>query len=359
LFPGLAVAQQLAAMQPTPRLTFVGSDKNLERRFIRRSGYDYLPLVGRPMGRSPWNAIRFLADQMAASRAAGRFLRRQRVSLVVGLGGYASVPMVRAAARAGVPIVLLEQNVVPGRATRWLAPGATLVCLGYAEAAQQLQANCPVRVTGIPLRAGFSETERSSTSSSGRGRRRRALVVLGGSQGARSLNEAVPRALYKLRDHLAGWTVVHQTGTSDVERTRRLYDKLALQAVVTPFIKNMPHVMSAAELAISRSGGTTLAELAAAEVPALLVPYPHAKDDHQRRNADRFARRGAARTVDPRMTPGRLDDQLAEELAGLLIDRHRRKLMSAAMRREARPDAAWSVSRMILDLVAMPSFRAA
>ncbi len=376
LFPGIAVAEQLTALPRRPQITFAGSGNRFERRHVARAGFGYFAIACHPLGGSPWKTLRFVADQVAAYHAAVRFLRRQRGSLVVGLGGYCSVPMARAALHLGIPLVLLEQNTFPGRATRWLAPRASLICLGFEVARRHLEASCPVRVTGIPVRSQFGALEH--TRATGRGpienrengekhsarslhssRRRHRLLVLGGSQGAESLNQAVPRALHKLRHNLGAWEIVHQAGEGKAAAARELYKKLALPARVVSFIDDVASVLAGTDLAISRAGGSALAELSVAGVPAVLVPYPHATDDHQRRNADLMARRGAARIVDPRVLSDRLDNLLAESLAGLLIDPWQRQLMAHAMRRQARPDAAWTVAQMVAELAGTAHFRAA
>ena len=151
---------------------------------------------------------------------------------------------------------------------------------------------------------------------------------------------------------LAGWQIVHQSGPSELEATERLYGKLGLPAVVTAFVTDMPQMLCGSDLAISRAGGTTLAELSAAGLPAVLVPYPHATDDHQRQNADAYCRAGAAVTLDARDLSGRLDDHLAETLGDLLDDPDRRRRMSAAMRRLARPHAASDVADIIVQVAA-------
>ena len=177
------------------------------------------------------------------------------------------------------------------------------------------------------------------------------LVVLGGSGGARSLNENVPRALYKIRHLLTGWEILHQSGEADVDATRDLYRKFALEARVEAFWPELPLLLSGSSLAICRAGGTTLAELSAAGTPAVLLPYPHAADDHQRKNADIFVAAGAAQLVDEREIAGRLDDHLAELLGRILIDADGRAIMARAMRRMARPHAAAHVATLVWSLV--------
>jgi len=350
LFPGLAVAERLAATVPRARITFCGGGKPFERRSIVGAGFDYFALPARPFPHGAREAVAFVVENLGGYVAAGRFLREEHVALVVGLGGYASVPMARAAVRRRVPLVLLEQNVVPGKATRWLAHRATLICTAFEQTQEKLRCQCPVRVTGNPIRHGF----RIATS----GAEQRRLLVLGGSNGARSLNENVPRALYKNYGSLRNWTITHQCGESDVEAVRTLYDKFALKATAVPFLSDMPEVLGGTDLAICRAGGTTLAELATAGVPAIVVPYPHATDDHQLANARHFAVGGGCVTIDERGAQGRLDDRMADMVCFLVANDELRRRMSAAMLELAKPNAADDVAELIWSIASSRSRRA-
>jgi UDP-N-acetylglucosamine--N-acetylmuramyl-(pentapeptide) pyrophosphoryl-undecaprenol N-acetylglucosamine transferase len=343
LFPGLAVAEKLAQQMPGARITFAGSGKAFERRQVGRAGWEYLALPCRPAPRRAREAFLFVIEHYAGYWAASRFLAREHVAAVVGLGGYASVPMGRAVARQGVPLILLEQNAVAGRATRWLARRAAAICLALQSARKDLSTRCPVHVTGNPIRGGFHPALSAD----------RQLLILGGSSGAQSLNENVPLALHEIRDRLAGWRIVHQTGEAGLSATHGLYRKLGLEAIVTDFIGDMPGMLSTSTLAVCRAGGTTLAELAAAGLPAVLLPYPHAANAHQRRNADAYREAGAAFVLDERELPGRLDLRLADMLSWLLADRGQRAKMASAMRGLSRPDAA----REIAELVRSIAFR--
>lgn len=320
-----------------------------------------MALPARPLPRRPGEALPFLLQNAAGYVTAKHFLAEFEVDAVVGLGGYASVPMARAAAARGVPLLLLEQNVHPGRATRWLAPRADMVCVAFDAALERLTRRSDgVEVTGTPLRSGFSSARESalsgriggpaSSQAAPAGKRR--LLVLGGSGGATALNQSVPRALYRIRKQLEGWTIHHQTGPDEAEAAAGLYRRFGLSALVEPFIDDMPAAMAAAELALCRSGGSTLAELAVTETPAVLVPYPEAADDHQRRNAEWFAEAGAARVVDQRRTAARLDVHLAAAVAEILSDRPLRDGMAAVMRRVARPRAAETIAGLLLERIA-------
>ena len=369
LFPGLAVAEKLSANRPGVRITFVGTGKPLERRHVAAAGFDYVSAPCRPLPRRASEAISFVVENVAGYFAAGRLLDEEHVAGVVGLGGYASVPMGRAAARRRLPLVLLEQNVVPGKANRWLSRVASLVCTSFQETGEQIRCRCPIRWTGNPIRSlDAGENLPSPRGAGGEGGqigpitpipdllperegKQPRLVVLGGSGGARSLNENVPRALYKIRHLLAGWEILHQSGEADVETTRNLYRKFALEARVEAFWADLPVLLAGSRLAICRAGGTTLAELSAAATPAVLLPYPHAADDHQRKNADMFAAAGAAHLVDEREITGRLDDHLAELLGRVLNDADGLALMADNMRSLARPQAAAHVATLVWSLV--------
>lgn len=352
LFPGLAVAAELAELNCTPRITFAGSGKPFEKRLVKEAGFGYLQVPCAPVKFSPRGMMQFLAGNFRGYQKSRRFIRRHDVKVVVGLGGYASVPMARAAAALDVPLVLLEQNAYPGKATRWLAPRAELVCTAYEETRAHLSTTCPVRLTGNPIREGFQPRRRRKPIALGVPiPAPRQLLVLGGSGGARSLNHYVPRALYKLRNKLIGWSIVHQTGPGQAEATQELYDKFALEAQATPFVQNLPEVLRESDLVICRSGATTLAEIAATAVPAVMIPYPHATDDHQRLNAEPFVAAGAARMIVERTLAGRLDNELVLRIDDLLSDRTKRQAMAVAMYERARPDAAWQVAMMIHDLM--------
>lgn len=352
LFPGLAVAAELAALNCAPWITFAGSGKPFEKRLVREAGFNYLAIPCAPVKFSPRGMVRFFAGNFQGYRKSRRFIRRHEVKLVVGLGGYASVPMARAASALDVPLVLLEQNAMPGKATRWLASRADLICTSYENTRERLSHICPVRVTGNPIRVGFHPRRRRKPVVLGAPiPAPRQLLVLGGSGGARSLNQFVPRALYKLRDKLIGWSIVHQTGPQDAEATQELYRKFALDAEATTFVPNLPDVLRETDLVICRAGASTLAEIAATAVPAVTIPYPHATDDHQRLNAEPFVAAGAARMIDERTIESRLDDELVKVLDDLIIHSQERQAMSRAMYELSRPDAAWQVAMMVYDLL--------
>ena len=174
---------------------------------------------------------------------------------------------------------------------------------------------------------------------------------MGGSVGAKTINENVPRALYKIRHRLDDWEIVHLTGETHLQSTRVLYRKLGIEASVWPFIADVPELLDHSDLTVCRGGGSTLAEVAAAGAPAVILPYPHATADHQRKNAELFCQSGGCVLLDEREVDGRLDDRLAESLDGLLGDDARRERISRTVRRLGRPQAAETIVDLIEELL--------
>jgi UDP-N-acetylglucosamine--N-acetylmuramyl-(pentapeptide) pyrophosphoryl-undecaprenol N-acetylglucosamine transferase len=338
LFPGLAVAEQLALAEPSARITFAGSARERERKLVCAHGFEYFPVACRAWPRQPWAAGRFIAGNAAGFLSARRFLRRQRVAAVVGLGGFVSAPVAKAAEYRKLPLVLLEQNAFPGRVNRWLAPRATLVCAAFDSVRSWLPRRVKLLVTGTPVRSDFARCMEVEPA------RERLLVVLGGSRGAESLNQAVPQFAGRIVE--AGWRIVHQSGEMDAEGTRARYRSCGAAAEVVPFIDDMPGLLARAGLAICRAGGTTLAELAVTGTPALACPYPHATDDHQRRNALEFAAAGACIVVDQGETN---DSRFGAVVSTLIADAVQRERMSRAMRSLARPESAGRIAELVLE----------
>jgi UDP-N-acetylglucosamine--N-acetylmuramyl-(pentapeptide) pyrophosphoryl-undecaprenol N-acetylglucosamine transferase len=215
-----------------------------------------------------------------------------------------------------------------------------------------------VRTTGTPVRREFlrqrgaAQARLAETEMAGSTARQPRLLILGGSGGARALNQHVPPAIYKAHAALAGWEIVHQTGERDETTTAALYAKLGIRAQVSPFFDDLAALVAGSDLAISRAGGSTLAELAVCAVPAILLPYPHATGDHQRKNADLVVAAGAARLVDERELNGRLDHALAAQIIALADNAPLRKRMADNLARVARPQAARQVAQYVVDVLA-------
>ena len=282
LFPGIAVAQELQQREPDSRMLFVGSDRDLEQSILARYDLEHRSLPVESLRTLTRRPLRFLRRNWQAWRSARQLIRDEQPAVVIGLGGYASAPIVWTAARARIPVVLLEQNVIPGRTTRWLARSAAVVCISFPEATSRLPSLVRVEVTGNPLRREIADLHANSAVATVS---QRELLVLGGSQGADSLNETATAAAQILRDELSTWRIFHQAGPRQVEEVRGVYKSLSLVATVQPFFDDMAERYRAASVVVSRAGATTLAELTCCGLPMVLLPYPHAADNHQLANS--------------------------------------------------------------------------
>jgi UDP-N-acetylglucosamine--N-acetylmuramyl-(pentapeptide) pyrophosphoryl-undecaprenol N-acetylglucosamine transferase len=348
LYSGLAIAAQILERLPDAQVTFVGRSGAAERHIVRGAGFGFVNLPAQPAPRRALHAVRFVTSNLAGYLAARWFLREQRVSLVVGLGGPASAATLSAAVSRGVPMVMLEQNVVPSRVTRWLARSATTVCAGFPQTTKYLPSAVPLVVTGNPARPAFQKlySHRQLSVGDEAKLRQKRLIVIGGAAGARTLNESMPAALARLRDERAGWQIVHQSGEGQLHETTCRYRQAGVDALVVAYIDELAPVMFDSGLVVCRCSGTTLAELALAGVPALLVPYPPLSE-YQLPNAEVFAAAGAATILDESQLAAPLEDALVAAIKPLIADDDTRSRMSASMLRIAQPDAAANISDAI------------
>lgn len=353
LFPGIAVARALHRVEPHARCAFAGSERTVELALAAEHGLEHHALRIEPSTALRRNPLRFAWRYWRARRDAARLIAELRPQAVVGLGGFASVPVVAAAGAANVPAILLEQNAVPGRATRWLASRAALVCLSFELPEGAIRAS-RTRMTGNPVRseiAAFADENRRAHGVD----EARTLLVLGGSQGAAALNEAVPRALASLGETACGWRIVHQAGAGNEEGVRAAYLAAEIDAEVAPFFSDLPRRLAEATLAVSRAGGTTLAELACAGLPAILVPYPGAIADHQTANARHFERAGGTRIVNQSTELSETAAGIAAALGEIVSSAGALLEMSRAMRSLARPRAADDVAAAVLEIAGAPA----
>lgn len=281
----------------------------------------------------------FLAPMARALRRAAARIRGFRPDVVVGVGGYGTVPPVLAARALGVPYVLLEQNVRPGRANRFLAAGARRIYVQWAEAKAAFPGCGPrVRVTGSPLRRGMRRVDRAEALRRfGLEEGRPTVAVVGGSQGAEALNRGVLAGLEGTADRIQ---LIHVTGAGRAEAVRAAYRERGARAVVCEFVADMDRLYSAADLVISRAGAMAIAEMAALEVPAVLVPIARSAGDHQRENARAAARTGGAIYLEEEeCLRGGLAPILRRLVSGEpLFDNMRRRLRALA-----RPEAARAI----------------
>ena len=346
IFPALAVAEAVKRLEPTAEVLFVGGG-GPERELATKAG---LPFVGLPAKGVFGRGIRALAAPFWMARAFGlaaRLLRRAKPQVVAGFGGYAGFIPVATARLLGIPTAIHEQNSVPGVTNRLLGRFVDRIFITYPDRDHAFPLDRTIRL-GNPIRHEIV----AATGPHAVGRRH--LLILGGSQGARAINDAALAALPRLLD--AGVKVRLQVGRADFERVGRLaagllHDRSRLgeepELVIENFIEDMADAYAWSDLVLARAGATTLAEVTVAGKPAILIPFPFATHDHQAVNAAFLGESGAAVVIAQDALPGH---DLAGEIDNLLSDPERLAAMGAAASAQAMPRAAHAIAAALLDL---------
>lgn len=345
IIPALAIADELKSGYGAEVL-FVGTARGLESRLVPQAGYPLqLIRAGQLNNVSLGTRLKTLIDLPRGVLQCVGLLRSFRPRVVIGVGGYASGPAMGAAIALGIPTLAFEPNAVPGMANRLVGRRVDAAAVNFPAAAQFLR---NAQVTGIPVRAEFFRLPPRSSNAAPH------LLVFGGSQGARVLNNTMPQIAAALLDAVPGLTILHQAGARHAETTTAAYQASGASAdrwQVAAFLDDMPRRFAAADLVLSRSGASTVAELAAAGKPAVLIPFPQAADDHQRKNAEQMEQAGAASLlVEAELT----QEKLLALLRRLLADRAALERMSDAARQLAHPDAAERIAAMAMG-VAKPA----
>jgi UDP-N-acetylglucosamine--N-acetylmuramyl-(pentapeptide) pyrophosphoryl-undecaprenol N-acetylglucosamine transferase len=340
--PALALGEVIR--QRGDRVLFVGSQQGLEAKLVPDAGFELVALPSQQvMGRSLLGRLRGVLGILGQVSRARTALAECNADVVISVGGFAAMPAALAAVLGRRPLVLVEPNAIPGRVNRLTARFAKLVFVGFDAATAQLGgASRRVQHVGIPLRQALLDAFDEQPEREPVGERLH-LLVFGGSQGAQQLNEA----MIEIAPGLAGLPVeiFHQTGEADRERVESAYRAAGLDARVTAFEPDMPARYRWADLALCRAGALTVAELAMAGLPAILVPYPYAADDHQTANAEALTAAGAGRRLDSRPLD---NDALGAALRQLIDDPTELVAMGRAASSLARPEA----SRHIIDACA-------
>ena len=359
LYPALALAEAMRAQRADVNVHFVGALRGVEARVLPQQGVAHTLLPFEPLRRDRvWQNWKLLPSMTRSMTGLARIFLRLKPSLVVGTGGYASGPAAMFAVLAGVPVAVQEQNSWPGFTTRMLSRWAKQVHLGFPEAERHLKPGRGTRVyaLGNPIRPPDPTLRRGAARTHfGLDPDATVLLVVGGSQGARAINEALAAALERfaagqLPPPPQGMQILWAAGPKNLDAVTARVEPLGLERWVKllGYIDDMPRALAAADVAISRAGAMATAELLAWGVPAILVPLPTAAADHQTHNARALADTGAAVFLpEPELTP----DRLWAELARLFGDGEERARMAAAARARAHPDAARDIAHHLLELV--------
>ena len=342
IYPAVAVAQEISRRRRGLEVVFIGTGSPFEKRVVEGHGFRLLSVSSRGLlGRSPAAKVSALFWTGVGLLQSIRILWGLKPRVVVGVGGFASGPVVAAAILLRIPTLIQEQNYSPGLANRILARWVDRIAVSFEETREQLGGRG--EVTGNPIRSEFQAVKprpRGATL---------ALLVFGGSQGARAINEKMVEALPGLSHLRLGLKIVHMTGEKDRERVETAYQESRLDAQVVAYLDRMAEEYARADLAICRAGATTVAELTACHKAAILIPFPKAAADHQRLNAEKLEQAGAAVMLPESDLTG---ERLAREIEALASSPDRITAMERAAARLARPDAAVRVAELAEELMA-------
>lgn len=344
IYPGIAVAKEIMGRAPDSVVRFVGTARGLETRLVPQAGFELSIIESSGLKNVSLAAkVRGLITLPQSIFAARRVIRDFGPEIVIGAGGYVSGPVLLAAKLLRLPTLVMDSNALPGWTNRVLARFVDKAAVSFAEAMPYFRGKGVL--TGNPVRREFFEIPAKQRDGA-----HISLLVFGGSQGARAINLAMISALPGLASHKKALRVTHQTGEADFEEMRRGYDAAGWQdrVDVRKYIDDMVSEFAKADLIISRAGATSSAELVAAGKAAIMIPFPLAADDHQRKNAEALQSAGAVRMILEKELTG---ERLANEIGSLLAAPKEIDRMEGASRKLARRDAAKAAVDLMEELI--------
>jgi len=355
IYPAVTIAKTIAAMTTPCEILFVGTQEGLEADLVPKEGFAFEAVNVRGFERRlSWSSVQTVFKTMTGLGQSWKIIRRFRPDIVIGTGGYVCGPVLLMASLMGIPTMIQEQNVIPGVTNRILARFVRKVAVGYPEAKEFFGKQMDkVVATGNPIRPEVIAASRSEgVKALGLKDDRLTLLVVGGSRGARSINQA----MMEVYRHFGGNNdiqILHVTGQNEYNNIVSLMlesgiDRaIAGNITIAPYLYDMPQALAAADLAIFRAGAIGLAELTVRGIPAILIPYPYAAANHQEFNARILEEAGAAVVILDAELTGSL---LVDELEKLLSDRERLQRMAEASKKMGHPDAAAAIAKMAIAL---------
>ncbi|MDR2562491.1 MAG: undecaprenyldiphospho-muramoylpentapeptide beta-N-acetylglucosaminyltransferase [Prevotellaceae bacterium] len=350
VFPAIAIADALREIEPKIEILFVGAEGKMEMEKVPAAGYriEGLPVAGLQRRLTLKNLS--VPFKLAKSlNRAGKILRQFKPDVVAGVGGYASAPVLWKARRMGIPSLIQEQNSYAGLTNKILGRGASVICTAY-EGMERFFPADRIILTGNPVRRGLQnvgELRSEAAEFFGFDPRKQTLLVVGGSLGARTLNESVENGLSEVEK--AGVQLLWQTGRHYFDRAQQATKKYG-DAKARDFIQRMDYAFALADVIVSRAGAGTISELCLVGKPAILVPSPNVAEDHQTKNAEALTRRNAAMMV----ADNKARNQLVPEALKLLNDKVAKKTLSKNIIKYAKPAAATTIAREIIKLASKP-----
>jgi UDP-N-acetylglucosamine--N-acetylmuramyl-(pentapeptide) pyrophosphoryl-undecaprenol N-acetylglucosamine transferase len=354
IYPALAVAEQIAECRPDAHIHFLCSTRAVDKRILDETSFTYTVLPATGLYFDPRRLLTFCRTFRGSYRLARRLIADCRRCVVVGAGGFVAAPVCMAGHKLGVPVALINVDILPGRANRLSARWADEIFVQFEESARAFGSRrTAVKAIGCPLRKSFSRPDpKRAIKALGLDAGKKTLLITGASSGSARINEAVCMLLPKLDAFAETWQIVHLTGLANHEQVVSRYQGARIGHKVIGYHDQMSDLLAAADLVVGRSGAVSVAEYAVAGVPSICMPYPHHRDRHQYRNAGKLVEVGAGVVVDDVADPDDRAGWLGEELERLMTDDLTRDEMAEACKLVARPNAAAEIGQRLLVLAA-------
>jgi len=341
IYPGLAIAETLQQQNPQLEILFVGTLRGLEKDLVSQAGFSFAAITVEGLPRKiSWTSLQTGFKLVKGLWQARKIIQRFLPSVVVGTGGYVSGPVLAIAAWQGIPTLIHEQNAFPGITNRLLAKWVQKIAITYPESGKYFPAGKTI-LTGNPVRPEIISAEKGKALAKlGLNPQKKTVLVFGGSRGSRSINQALA-ASKEVWPRETNLQIIHVTGKEDFSWVSSGMGEFAGgNVLIKPYLHNMPEALAAADLVVCRAGATTLAEITVRGLPAILIPYPFATDNHQEYNARSLEREGAALVLlDQELASGKL----AEKILNLLQDENRLKMMAQKSKILGKPQAAQAI----------------
>ncbi len=352
IYPLLSIAEQILARKADARIHFFHSTRSVDQRVFEKIPYDRTPLPATGLSFHPMKLLRFASTFHRSYQQARTSMAARPHPVVIGAGGFVAAPVCRAGSKLGVPVALINVDLLPGRANKLSARWANEIFVQFEESKSSFKHNRAVISTvGCPLRSSFDHPDREKAIAElGLDRNKNVLLITGASSGSMRINEAVCELLPQLAQFANRWQIVHLTGLDNYQMVLNRYNGAQITHQVLDYYDNMADLFAATSLVVGRSGAVSIAEYAVAGVPSICMPYPHHKDKHQYFNAGKLVEVGAAVVVDDVPDLADRAGWLWEELEDLMTHDEKRREMSEACRQVARPGAAREIADHLLKL---------
>lgn len=352
IYPAIAVAEQIVKLEPAAKIHFFVSTRSIDEQILSKTGFEFTKLAALGLSVRPDKLTVFFTSFLKSYRIAKRVFAEIENSIVIGVGGFVAAPVCFAAHKLKKPVVLLNVDIVPGRASKIIGRWADEIFVQFEDTRRYFAGTkAGVHTVGCPLRNGFSNPEPDKVKNElGLDKNKKILLITGASSGSENINRAVCSLLENLGAFADDWQIVHLTGTGNYQKVKEKYAYAKIGNSILSYYDDMPNLLAAADLVIGRSGAVSVAEYAAASVPSICMPYPYHKDRHQYLNAGKLVEAGAAVIVDDLQDEQKRLERLWEELKNLLKNETKREQMRWACKSIARLDAGMKIAEKLVKM---------